>query len=117
MAHCLINSSSTIKCTLDDIDTRVESITDVSTTLRENFKKFKDMSIKYMEFDLKHHEEISLLLDCHKEYIDRLVNLFNEMDKELDKRTRKQKKLNIFFMISIGILLTAIITLLTVILI
>lgn len=102
---------------VDDIDNRVRNVTDTVSLAHTKANKLAELFGKYIDLNQEQITTIEEAINRDRDNRKRLVDLVVGLDEQLDLRSQKQKKLNIFFGITIGILFMTIIALIAIILI
>ncbi len=113
----LTDAKFAVRSMVDDIDNRVRTLTETASLADIKANKLAELFGKYIDLNQEQLTTIEEAINTDRTYQTRLISLFTMLDEQLDLRTQKQKKLNIFFGITISILFIAIITLIAIILI
>ena len=106
-----------VRSMVDDIDNRVQNIVDTVSLTDTKVNRVAELFGKYIDLNQEQITAIEEAINRDRDNQRRLVNLFVSLDEQLDLKSQKQKKINIFFGITIGILFMTIIALIAIILI
>ena len=113
----LADAKFAVRSMVDDIDNKVQNITDTVSLAHIKVNRVAELFGKYIDLNQEQITTIEEAINRDRDNQKRLVDLFVSLDEQLDLRSQKQKKLNIFFGITIGILFMTIIALIAIILI
>lgn len=113
----LTDAKFAVRSMVDDIDNRVQNITDSISLADTKVNRVAELFGKYIDLNQEQITTIEEAINKDRDNQKRLIDLCISLDEQLDLRSQKQKKLNIFFGITIGILFMTIIALIAIILI